>query len=259
METFLRIYNLYIVNFLDIFIMAFVFYRIILIIRGTRAMQIVTGILFLLIFTIIAKNVLHLRAVTWLLNAFWVTAVLILAIAFQTEIRNMLAQFGGNLWFSVSNVKDKNIDAIVNAVENLSEASYGALIAIENEIGLRNYTDTGLILNANISKELLLSIFKNKNSPLHDGAVIIHNDRIVAANCVFPLSNSPKVKLFGTRHRAAIGLSEAADAIVIVVSEETGRISIAYKGSLYSDMSAIEIKEILITKGKVLEANEKAD
>jgi diadenylate cyclase len=234
--------------------MAFVFYKIILLIRGTKAMQIVAGIGLLLVFTIVAQNVLHLRAITWLLNGFWLTGIVIFAVAFQTEIRNMLAEVGGKLWFSETNVKDRNIDAIITAAQDLSDNYYGALIAVENDIGLKNYTESGVIINANISRELLLSIFKNKNSPLHDGAVIIYNDRIVAANCVLPLStNALKAKFFGTRHRAALGLSEVTDAIVIVVSEESGHISIAYKGTLYSDMTAIEIKEILITKGKVLE------
>ncbi|MDR2772601.1 MAG: diadenylate cyclase CdaA [Elusimicrobiota bacterium] len=254
MEMFLRVYNVYIVNILDILIMTFIFYQIILIIRGTKAMQIVAGIAFLLIFTIIARNILHLRAVSWLLNGFWVTAVLIFAVAFQAEIRNMLAQVGGNLWFNQSNVKDKNVDTIVCVAEDLKAVFCGGLIAIENEIGLRSYTESGLILNADISKELLISIFKNKSSPLHDGAVIICNDKITAANCVLPLSaNTTKIKLSGTRHRAALGLSEGTDAIIIVISEETGRVSIAYKGELYPDLSAIEVKEILVTKGKVLE------
>jgi diadenylate cyclase len=166
----------------------------------------------------------------------------------------MLAKMGGNLWFSsASLVKDVNIEQIVFAAQDLTMTSTGALIVIENEIGLRDYTETGISLNADISRELLLSIFKNKNSPLHDGAVVIYNNKIIAANCVLPLSDDRHVNLFGTRHRAALGLSEATDAVIIVVSEESGKISIAYEGNLYSDMSATEIREVLATKGKVLE------
>jgi diadenylate cyclase len=254
MEVFLSIYKDYIVNILDILIMAFAFYWILLIIRGTRAMQIVIGILALLIFTIITRNVFHLVAVSYLLEKLWVAAAIFLAIAFQTEIRDLLAQVGGKLWRSSSNVKDQNIDFIVSAAKDLSLASSGALIAIENEIGLRSYAENGVFLNAVISEELLLSIFKNKSSPLHDGAVVIYNDKIVAAACVLPLSSNNTIsKTYGTRHRAALGLSEATDAVIIAVSEENGAMSIAYKGRLHASMSAIEIKEALITKGKVFE------
>lgn len=253
MEVFLGIYNDYIKNVLDILIMAFAFYWILLIIRGTRAMQIVIGILALVIFMIMA-NRLKLHAVSYLLNGFWVTAVVICAIAFQTEIRDLLAQVGGKLWRSSSNVKVQNVDLIVSAVKDLSLASSGALIAVENEIGLRGYAENGVLLNAVISEELLLSVFKNKSSPLHDGAVVIYNDRIIAAACVLPLSSSNTIsKTYGTRHRAALGLSEATDAIIISVSEESGAISVAYKGRIHADKSALEIKEALITKGKVFE------
>lgn len=257
--TFLTIYNEYIVNVLDIAIMAIVFYRIILVIRGTRAMQIVAGILILLICTIISKNVLHLRAVSWILSNFWTMGVLILSIAFQSEIRSFLAQIGSNFKpFAPPQIKHKNIEAIVEAAESLSEAKYGGLIAVENEIGLRSYADTGIPINAVITKELLLSIFKNKNSPLHDGAVIIYDEKIMAASCILPLSiHNANLSMHGTRHRAALGLSEATDAIVVVISEETGQISIAFRGTLYSNLTGIEIKEILITKGRVLIKNEK--
>ncbi|MDR2708696.1 MAG: diadenylate cyclase CdaA [Elusimicrobiota bacterium] len=261
METFLMIYDKYIVNVLDVLIMSYAFYRVILIIRGTRAMQIVTGVLLLLIFTLISRNVLHLRAVTWLLNSFWVMAVLFLAIAFQNEIRNLLAQIGSNLKVGQSvSIKDKSIEMVVEALEDLSGSGYGALIAIENETGLKNYSETGILLNAVISRDLILSIFKNKNSPLHDGAIIIYNERIVAANCILPLSvNRQTPKRLGTRHRAALGLSESTDAIVIVVSEETGKISVAFKGKLFEDLDGIEVKEIILTRGKALRENKKMD
>lgn len=253
METMSYVYNTYIVNILDILVLTIIFYRLILIIKGTRAIQIVIGILFILGLTIVARDVLHLKALSWLLENFWLAAVIIFAVIFQTEIRNVLAQIGSQLWCSKSKVEDFYITEIVEAVEDLSKSVMGGLIALENEVGLKNFIETGIALNANISKELLLSIFKNKSAPLHDGAVIIFNGKIMAAGCLLPLSHETDVKLFGTRHRAALGLSEVTDALVIVVSEETGKISVAYKGKLHVDISIVKLKEIMKTNGEALE------
>ncbi|MCL2335510.1 MAG: diadenylate cyclase CdaA [Endomicrobia bacterium] len=252
MDTIAGIYGKYIVNVLDILILAFVFYRVILIIKGTRATQIILGILFLLGLTIVARDVVHLRAVSWILDNFWFAAVIIFAVVFQTEIRNVLAQIGSQIWGSGANIKETYIADIAEAVEDLSASMMGCLIVIENDMGLKNYTETGVALNANISKELLLSIFKNKSAPLHDGAVIIVNNKITAAGCLLPLSHDTDVKLFGTRHRAALGLSEITDALVIVVSEETGHVSAAYKGKLISNISISKLKEIISTNGSGL-------
>jgi diadenylate cyclase len=230
---------------LDIAILSFLFYRVILIIKGTRAIQIILGILVILVLTVIARDILHLRALTWLLNNFWLAAVIIFAVVFQIEIRSVLAQIGSNIWGNSGNVKESYIKEIADAVEELAFTMSGGLIAIENEVGLKNFTETGIMLNANISKELLLSIFKNKSAPLHDGAIVIYNEKIIAAGCLFPLSHNTEVKLYGTRHRAALGLSEITDALIIVVSEETGNISIAYKGKLKSNISVTKLKETI--------------
>ncbi|OEG70664.1 hypothetical protein ATZ36_16925 [Candidatus Endomicrobiellum trichonymphae] len=255
MEAMLNIYNTYIVNILDIFIFAIIFYRIILIIKGTMAIQIVVGILFILGFTIVAEYVLHLRVLSWLLNRLWVTAAVIFVVIFQPEIRNVLARIGGRLWGLKAKVKDSYITEIVEAVEDLSVSMSGGLVAIGNKIGLKNFTETGISLNADISKELLLSIFKNKSAPLHDGAIIIFNDKILAAGCLlplFPLNHDTGVKIIlGTRHRAALGLSEVTDAVIIVVSEETGRISVAYKGKLNCNISSAELREIISTTARL--------
>jgi diadenylate cyclase len=244
-STFSLIYDTYIVNILDITILAFLFYRVILIIKGTRAIQIILGILVILVLTVIARDILHLRALTWLLNNFWLAAVIIFAVVFQIEIRSVLAQIGGNIWGNSGSVKESYIKEIADAVENLSLTMSGGLIALENEVGLKNFTETGIMLNANISKELLLSIFKNKSAPLHDGAVVIYNEKIIAAGCLLPLSHNTEVKLYGTRHRAALGLSEITDALIIVVSEETGNISVAYKGKLKSNISINKLKDTI--------------
>ncbi|MDR1418268.1 MAG: diadenylate cyclase CdaA [Endomicrobium sp.] len=253
MRTMSYVYNAYLVNILDILVLTIIFYRLILIIKGTKAIQIVIGILFVLGLTIVARDVLHLKALSWLLENFWLAAVIIFAVIFQTEIRNVLAQIGSQLWCSKSKVEDFYITEIVETVENLSKSVMGCLIALENEVGLKNFIETGITLNANISKELLLSIFKNKSAPLHDGAVIIFSGKIMAAGCLLPLSHETDVKLFGTRHRAALGLSEVTDALVIVVSEETGKISVAYKGKLHGNISVVKLKQIMKTNGGALE------
>jgi len=245
------IYSNYIAHILDISILAFLFYRVILTIKGTRAIQIILGILVILVLTVIARDILNLRALTWLLNNFWLAAVIIFAVVFQLEIRSVLAQIGSNIWGNSGNIKDSYVKEIMEAAEELSVTMSGGLIAIENEVGLKNFTETGVMLNANISKELLLSIFKNKSAPLHDGAVVIYNEKIIAAGCLFPLSHDTEVKLYGTRHRAALGLSEITDALIIVVSEETGQISTAYKGKLKSNISAGKLKEIISSTGGV--------
>ncbi|AKL98244.1 diadenylate cyclase CdaA [Endomicrobium proavitum] len=250
MQMLRHIYDLYIVNALDILILAFIFYRIILIIKGTRATQILLGILFVLILTVIARDVVHLRALAWILNKFWLAAVIIFAVVFQSEIRNVFAQIGANIWGSGARIKDEYVNDILEAVEILSSTKTGGLIVVENEIGLKSYAETGVILNANISKELILSIFKNKSAPLHDGAIIIYNDKITAAGCVLPLSHNTNVKIYGTRHRAALGLSEVTDAVIVVVSEETGNVSVAYKNKLHSNVSSAKLKEIIETNGE---------
>ncbi|MCA6072514.1 MAG: diadenylate cyclase CdaA [Endomicrobium sp.] len=254
METITHLYSTYIVNILDILILAMVFHRLILVIKGTRAIQIVVGILFILGLTVVSRDVLHLKALSWLLDNFWLAAVIIFAVIFQIEIRNVLAQIGGQLWGSKNQTQNSYVTEIIEAVEELSSSKMGGLIAIGNEIGLKNFTETGITLNANISNELLLSIFKNKSAPLHDGAVIVFNGKISAAGCLLPLSHDTSVKIFGTRHRAALGLSEVTDAIIIVVSEETGRISVAYKGNLYGNIPTSKLKEIIDTNGEVLKS-----
>jgi diadenylate cyclase len=255
MEAILNIYNTCIVNILDIFIFAIIFYKIALVMKGTMSIQIIVGILFILSFMIAAEYVLHLRVLSCLLNKLWVTAIVIFVVIFKHEIRNALAKIGGQLWGLKVKVKDPHITEIVEAVEDLSVSMSGGLVAIGNKIGLKNFTETGISLNADISKELLLSIFKNKDAPLHDGAIIIFNDKILAAGCLLPLNHDTGVKIIlGTRHRAALGLSKVTDAVIIVVSEETGRISVAYKGELNCNISSAELREIISTNVKPLKS-----
>lgn len=233
MDIAAKILSDYVVNILDIAIVAYIFYRILLIIKGTKAIQIVAGLAILAFITVLARDIVQLTTLSWLLEKFWFAAVIILAVVFHNEIRNGLARLGSNFIFFRNNtdVKTNFLEEISNAVINMSSCQTGALIVLEKEIGLKNYADTGIYIDARISQELILSIF-NVKSPIHDGAIIIHDEKIHSAGCVLPISTELDVKNLGTRHRAAIGLSSVTDAIVIVVSEETGNISIAVEGEI---------------------------
>lgn len=239
------LWSTYLVNIVDILIVSYIFYRLMLLIKGTRAVQIILGILTLVLITFLAEAV-HLRTLSWLFEKFWLATVVILAVVFQPEIRSALAQLGSHRWTRVIVTSELSfIDDIIEAVKSLSAKNIGALIVLEQDTGLRNYIETGTIVNAQVSKELLLAIF-NPRSPLHDGAVIIHSARLISAGSVLPLSNDPGIsKILGTRHRAAVGVTETSDAIVIVVSEETGTVSIAREGRLENEVDLDALKKRL--------------
>jgi diadenylate cyclase len=231
MELVAHIWNVYIVNILDILILAYIFYRILLVIKGTRTIQIVIGLIVLVAITIIARDVLHLETLSWLMSRFWLAAVVILAVVFQTEIRYALAKIGSKLFFAETKIKSNFLNEICEAAVEMSRIRMGALIVIEKDMGLKNYTETGIKIDAVITHELLLSIFNTK-APIHDGAVIIKDEKIDSAGCVLPISTEIEVKHLGTRHRAGIGLSALTDAIVVVVSEQTGIISVCLDGKI---------------------------
>lgn len=231
MELVAHIWNVYISNILDILILAYIFYRILLVIKGTRTIQVVIGLIVLVAVTIIARDVLHLQTLSWIMGKFWLAAVVILAVVFQSEIRYALAKIGSKLFLFGTKIKSNFISEIVEAATEMSKIRMGALIVLEKDMGLKNYTETGIKLDGKVTHELLLSIFNTK-APIHDGAVIIKDEKIEAAGCVLPISTEIEVKHLGTRHRAGIGLSATTDAIVLVVSEETGNISICVDGEI---------------------------
>lgn len=231
MDLLATIWSTYVVNILDILIVSYIFYRTLLIMKGTRTIQVVIGLIILVGITILARDLLHLKMLTWLMNKFWLAMAVILAVIFQTEIRYGLAKLGSKMFFGNKGIKIDFLEEIVEAVIEMSKIRMGALIALEKDFSLKMYTDQATIMEARVSHELLLSIFNTK-SPIHDGAVIIKNGRIRAASCVLPISTEIEAKHLGTRHRAAIGLSSLTDAIVIVVSEETGNISVAVDGKM---------------------------
>jgi len=236
----------YLINLFDIVIISFLVYRLILLIRGTRAMQVALGLLLLFLLTWLAK-VLNLRATGWLLEQFWPAGIVLLIVVFQPEIRAALANLGSHPLGRILVAHEYEfIGDIMEALKECVKRKQGALIVLEQETGLRNIVETGTLIQGQVSQELILSIFE-PHTPLHDGAVIISNARVVAAGCLLPLTQEQELaKILGTRHRAAIGIAEISDALALVVSEETGTISIARNGKLQRDVQPDELKEQLI-------------
>ncbi len=231
---------------LDILVVAFILYRVFLLIKGTRAVQMMFGMGIILLALIFSRWV-GLYTLNWLVQSFMTQIVLVVLVLFQPELRRALARMGENTLFSsLSPIESsKFLDEIVKAAVSLANRRIGALIVLERETDLKNIIDMGTPLEAKVSKELLLSIF-HPTSPLHDGAVVVQEGRIAAAGCFLPLSMSPSVaKELGTRHRAALGLTEETDAFVIVVSEETGTISVVQGGRLVRDLDAVTLRRAL--------------
>ncbi|MBI4697509.1 MAG: TIGR00159 family protein [Nitrospirae bacterium] len=219
-------------DILDILLVAAILYRVLLLIKGTRALKILTG-LGLLVVVFLFSGYLGLYTMDWLIQSLWAQIVLALVILFQPEIRRALAQMGEARFLpSLTSAEElKSLEEIVKASIALANRKIGGLIVIERETSLQDFIQVGTVLDAKVSNEVLLSIF-HPTSPIHDGAIIIRGNRIVAAGCFLPLSLSVRIsKDHGTRHRAGIGLSEETDAVVIIVSEETGTISTAVGGN----------------------------
>ncbi len=230
------------IDILDILLVTWIFFKVYEYFRETRAGQMLIGLVILLIFSFIF-NSLGLVAMSWLLNQFQTVWVVAFVILFQPEIRRLLIYIGQTRFFQriFRTGTSRSLEAIVGASLQLSEKKWGALIVIQRETGLRSYKDAGIQLKAEVSTPLLISIF-NPGSPMHDGAVILQNTLIEAAGCILPLTESPMVlPEMGTRHRAALGITEESDAIVVVVSEERGVISTAENGR-FTNLEMDEMK-----------------
>ena len=236
-----------VIDLIDIAIVAFVFYKLYKIMRGTIAFQIFFALLLIIGFSFIAK-LLNMQAIGWLLGKLtdiWVIAFIIL---FQPEIRRLLLIIGrtniARLFLKIDINQD--ITELVDACVEFQKRGWGALIVITRSTGIENIIETGILIQSKINTELLVSIF-NPKSPLHDGAVIINNNKIEAAKCLLPLSETVAVsnRNLGTRHRAGLGISEVSDAITIIVSEERSVVSIAEDGNLYVTKDAVDLKEKL--------------
>jgi diadenylate cyclase len=222
----------------EIVLLAAVIYYFLLLFRGTRGAAVFTGFVIALLVVMGLTRIFELDVMNWILSrvlAFLAIAVLII---FQPELRRALAQIGSQQFFTSSKQRGELIDILVETARALSQKHFGGLMAIEREIGFRGMQETGVPLDAKATAELLTTIFYT-NTPLHDGGVVLRGDRIITAGCVFPLTQQQGLSTqLGMRHRAAIGLSEETDAIIIVVSEETGMISAAHHGHLLQDLDA---------------------
>lgn len=233
-------------DIVDILIVAYLIYRILLMIRGTRTVQMMLG-LFVIGGAYYVAQRFELYIISWVIRNLLGYLALAILVIFHPELRRMLAQVGQNTFFRhfYGVEKSQLIDEIVRSTEWLSSRRIGALVVVERNIGLKNFIDSGVNVDAEVSKELLSSIFIS-GAPLHDGAVIIKDNRLTAAACFLPLTLSSDIsKELGTRHRAAIGITEETDAVVVIVSEETGSVSIAVGGEITRHLTSPELKRVL--------------
>lgn len=233
--------------FIDILIIAVLVYNMLLLIRGTRAMQMVLGLLMMSAFAFVLSQFYPLSTLKWLMDKFYSSILIILVILFQEDLRRVLSRMGKKTVFpSGDTISSQQIlDEVNRAVTSLANKKIGALIVLERNILLNRYVDVGVLIDARISRELLVSIFYPE-SPIHDGAVIVQQGRISAAGCFLPLTRDENVDPdLGTRHRAAIGISQETDAIVLVVSEERKAISLVIDGNVSRDLGAKELRKVL--------------
>jgi uncharacterized protein (TIGR00159 family) len=230
----------------DIALVAFIIYWIILLIKGTRAVQMLLGLAVILTVYLISQ-LTGLYTLQWLLDNFLTSIVLIVVVIFQNDIRRALMHVGRNPFFADGSYREdtKIIDELVTAAVALASKKIGALVVIERETGLKSFLEIGVEIDAKVSADLITAIFIPL-SPLHDGALILQHGRLIKAGCFLPLSQNPDIsKNLGTRHRAAIGLTEVVDAVVVVVSEETGKISAVVGGRMTRDLDSKSLRRIL--------------
>ncbi|MBP6941234.1 MAG: diadenylate cyclase CdaA [Syntrophorhabdaceae bacterium] len=233
-------------DILDILVVAFIVYKTFLLIKGTRAIQLIVGFIIVLFVFYLAKT-LELFTLSWIFNSFVGSIILVIVVIFQSDIRRVLVALGRSPFFKKITYVQETLfyDELTNACTVMGKRKNGALIVIEREVGLEEFMEIGIRLDAEVNTELIVSIFQGA-SPLHDGAMIIREGRIRAAGCVLPLTTDEDLdKSLGTRHRAAIGITEVTDAFAVVVSEEHGTISHAYKGEFFTKVNADALKKAL--------------
>jgi len=230
----------------EVFVLAVVYYYVFLFLRGTRGAQVLVGLVIVIVALQGATYFLHLNELNWLLRKLSVYVAIALLVIFQPEIRRALAELGRQPVFNTTQQTRSVIDHLVQTVVFLADHKVGALIAIERDIGIRAIRETGTRIDAPVVPELLSTIFF-PHTPLHDGGVVIKDSRIAAASCIFPLSQQANLhKSLGTRHRAAVGLTEETDAVVVIVSEETGTISVSYRGRLSRGLDEEKLRRFLV-------------
>ncbi len=249
----LDLWTKYLSHVADILITAVIIYYVLTLLKGTRAIAIFKGIVVLVFLTVISK-LLKLTTLSWLLSGAWVVGMVAIVIVFQPELRFLLAKLGsGKVAGFLFRIKPDWINAIIETMETAQKKGWGALIVIQLNMGMKNYTETGIKIDGEVSSELMLSIF-NPTSPLHDGAVVIKGNKMLAASCIMPLTMEEIAsRILGTRHRAAIGITDVSDAWAIVLSEETSSISLARAGKLTRNISSEELKKELVALYRVKE------
>ncbi len=256
-RQYFSITSISVTDIIEILIITFLFYEIMIWFKKTRAWALFKGIIIILIIVLLAA-VFQFNTILWIASKTVGVGLIGIIIIFQPELRRALEQLGkGKLYRKILGVgrdkiriSDRDIDEILEAVRVMSDVHTGALICLEKDIALGEYENTGIKLDSDISRQLIINIFENK-TPLHDGAIIIRDDKIVAATCYLPMSENLSLnKRYGTRHRAAVGLSEVTDAMTIVVSEETGDISVATAGELEEQVSITDLKNRLLAYQK---------
>ena len=234
------------IDLLDILLVAFIIYRLILLIKGTRTVQMLLGLAVLLI-VYVASQVGGLYTLNWLLDNFLSSIILVIVVIFQNDIRRALVHMGRNPFFANQSFREESqaIEELVKGCTALASRRYGALLVIERETGINDFLEVGSELDAKLSGNLLSAVF-HPQSPMHDGAVIVQRGRLTRAGCFLPLTQNPNVSpRLGTRHRAAIGLTELVDAVAIVVSEETGKVSVVVSGKMTRDLDPITLRKVL--------------
>lgn len=244
MANILEQFSIY--DLLDIVLVAIVLYRLLMMVKGTKAAQMLIGLAVLVGASIVARY-FNLMTLDWLLQGFWSYIVIALIVIFQPEIRRALAKMGETPFLQAFTTAEelKSIEEIVRATVSLANRKIGALIVLERETDLRDFIEIGVPLEARVSRELLLSIF-HPSSPIHDGAAIIRGNKVAAAGCFLPITLTADLrKALGTRHRAALGITEETDAVSIAVSEETGSISLAMNGRLMEQLDMTTLRQLL--------------
>ena len=238
-------------DMIDMLIISYLTYKILVWVKETRAWMLLKGFLVILLFYVTAQF-LNLHTVQWLIRNTLNVGLIAVIVLFQPELRRVLEQLGKGRFLegfaggqSGGKISAATAEAVVTAVAELSKARTGALIVVEREVGMAEYEQSGIKIDSEVSSQLLVNIFEH-NTPLHDGAVLLRENRIAAACCILPLTENDVDKRFGTRHRAALGASEVSDACVVVVSEETGKISVAMGGKLQRSISEERLRKILV-------------
>jgi diadenylate cyclase len=234
-------------DIIDILVVTFVIYRILLMLKGTRAFQMLMGLI-LIVGAFVGSQVLELLALHWILNAFLSSFILVVVVLFQSDIRRALAQMVKHPWWSIRDLgadAPKVVEELVRSSVSLANKKIGGLIVIENDTMMRNHVEGGVLINGMLGRELIQSIFL-PYSPIHDGAVVVAGNKIIWAGCFLPLTTRLDIdQSLGTRHRAAMGITEETDAVAIVISEETGAISLVINGRITRDLDGATLRKVL--------------